>query len=614
MSYTTEQSKLFAPTPKTTRGDNVMIDATIKGTRRMVYCSGTSVVIRDIDDPSIASVFTEHKANTTAARFSPNGEWVCSGDSTGRVIVWSSKNHKIKNETRFGNNVRDIAWGPEGKRIVACGSGGETKAKAFPWDSGNAIGNITGHSDTILSIDFSKSRPFRAVTCGEDRSIIVHNGVPFKYAKTIREHKQWVQRVRYSPDNKYFVTVGSDKQIMLFDGKTGDKVKVMDTKDGHQGSIFSVSWSPDSSRFLTVSGDKTAKIWVAESGQVETTFTFGSSIPDQQVGCVWVDADTLLTVSLSGAINYLDLANADKPKKILHGHNHRLTKSVGSLDAGYIFSGCNNGVVTRWDYKSGDGEWTIGCGTKSILDMAITCDAKRVATVSTDDMLRYIDIASNTYSDDSVALGGAVQTLAVGAKDADLAIAVTHKKVCHVIRGGSIVGSLNLDYDPTSVALACEDTKVIITGNTTSFRGAYVYNLSGNTLEHAFNADSLHQQKVGLIGVAPNGDSFSTADSQGVVYHFSTADGKRMQARPFNGHHGAVCSFAWAPDSSVLVTGARDQNFVLQTDVTTFHPMDFAKIKDRHMGGINSIQFLSNTELLSCGDDMAIKVWTVAKQ
>ena len=42
----------------------------------------------------------------------------------------------------------------------------------------------------------------------------------------------------------------------------------------------------------------------------------GNSIDDMQVGCVWV-GDQMISVSLSGFINYLDPANPDKPKKII---------------------------------------------------------------------------------------------------------------------------------------------------------------------------------------------------------------------------------------------------------------------------------------------------------
>ncbi len=42
----------------------------------------------------------------------------------------------------------------------------------------------------------------------------------------------------------------------------------------------------------------------------------GKDIADQQVGCLW-QGDHLITLSLSGAINYLDKNNPDTPKKVV---------------------------------------------------------------------------------------------------------------------------------------------------------------------------------------------------------------------------------------------------------------------------------------------------------
>lgn len=49
---------------------------------------------------------------------------------------------------------------------------------------------------------------------------------------------------------------------------------------------------------------------------VVTTFTMGSSVLDQQLGCLW-QKDHLLSVSLSGYINYLDRNNPSKPLRVI---------------------------------------------------------------------------------------------------------------------------------------------------------------------------------------------------------------------------------------------------------------------------------------------------------
>jgi len=53
--------------------------------------------------------------------------------------------------------------------------------------------------------------------------------------------------VRYSPDGKHFITVGSGKCI-IYDGTSGERVKELPVE--HKGTITSVSWSPDSDKVV----------------------------------------------------------------------------------------------------------------------------------------------------------------------------------------------------------------------------------------------------------------------------------------------------------------------------------------------------------------------------
>lgn len=80
--------------------------------------------------------------------------------------------------------------------------------------------------------------------------------------------------------------------------------------------VLQISWSPDSSQLLSASGDKTAKIWDVGANSVVSTFNMGSNVLDQQLGCLW-QKDHLLTLSLSGYINYLDKNNPNKPLRVI---------------------------------------------------------------------------------------------------------------------------------------------------------------------------------------------------------------------------------------------------------------------------------------------------------
>jgi WD40 repeat protein len=45
----------------------------------MLYTSGRSVIIRDLEKPEIAQEYTAHTCQATVARFSPSGYYIASG-------------------------------------------------------------------------------------------------------------------------------------------------------------------------------------------------------------------------------------------------------------------------------------------------------------------------------------------------------------------------------------------------------------------------------------------------------------------------------------------------------------------------------------------------------
>ncbi|MES1915858.1 MAG: hypothetical protein MHM6MM_007750, partial [Cercozoa sp. M6MM] len=255
--------KSLAPLPQTERGHGIHVyGTTAGGVPRIVYTNGTHVMVRQLDDPSQCFVFSEHKVKANVARFSPSGEWIASGDDMGKVLIWGAKNGHVKNEVQACRKVLDIDWSGDGKRVVAAGDGNEQIAKVFPWDSSSNLGQVTGHSKAILGVAFRRERPYRIVTASEDRAMNFFQGPPFKFAGSFKGHARWPNDVAYTPDGEFYVSIGADAQINVFNGKTGEHVRqLVDEANGHKSQIYAFAFSPDGTELLTASADKTAKIY-----------------------------------------------------------------------------------------------------------------------------------------------------------------------------------------------------------------------------------------------------------------------------------------------------------------------------------------------------------------
>lgn len=167
----------------------------------------------------------------------------------------------------IAGRINDIAWDGDSQRIIAVGDGKERFGHCITADSGNSVGEISGHASQINSVSIRQQRPLRAATGSDDTSLVFLHGAPFKFNTSVRgKHDKFIYGTQFSPDGSALVSVGSDRRIWLYDGKTGEPTKQIGEGE-HKGSIFGVSWAPDSKRLVTCSGDQTVKVWDVESGQ-----------------------------------------------------------------------------------------------------------------------------------------------------------------------------------------------------------------------------------------------------------------------------------------------------------------------------------------------------------
>jgi WD40 repeat protein len=373
--------------------------------KNFLYTNGNSVIIRNIQNPAIADVYTEHSCPVNVAKYSPSGFYIASGDQSGKVRIWDTvnKEHILKNEFHpIGGPIKDIAWSPDNQRMVVVGEGRERFGHVFMSETGTSVGEISGQSKPINSCDFRPSRPFRIITGSEDNTIAVFEGPPFKFKMTKQDHSRFVQAVRYSPSGNLFASAGFDGKVFIYDGTSSDLVGEVGSP-AHSGGVYGVSWSPDGKQLLTASGDKTAKLWDVETRQVVSEFVLGSTVEDQQVSCLWQN-EHLLTVSLSGFINYLDVNNPTKPLRVVKGHNKPITVLELNEDRSVIFTGSHDGNVTRWTADSGENDRIEGVGHgNQINGMRVNGDT--LYTCGIDDSLKQIDIEKNTYKGQDLKLG-----------------------------------------------------------------------------------------------------------------------------------------------------------------------------------------------------------------
>lgn len=574
-----------------------------------LYANGNSIIIRNIDDPNICDIYTEHSTLTTVAKYSPSGFYIASADQHGKIRIWDTtqKEHILKNEFQpFVGTVKDLAWSADSQRIVAVGEGRERFGHVFGVETGTSIGEIAGHSKIINSCDFKPSRPFKIVTGSEDTFVGIYEGPPFKFKSQLQDHNRFVQAIRFSPNGDQFASAGFDGKLFIYNSNDYSKVTELGSP-AHKGGIYAISWSGDGKQILSASGDKTCKIWDVSTSSVVTEFVLGSDVLDQQVSCLW-QGDHLLSVSLSGFINYLDKNNPNKPLRVIKGHNKSITSLAvsNSTDASadkYVLTGSHDGCMTRWSCKGGDHDRVAGNQhTNQIQDMSTKNDT--IYTCALDDTIRAIDVKSNQFSSSFSPVKLSVQPKGISAlKNSDI-IAIAGVSEIQLLEGQQVKTKLKVDYECSSIDVHPNEKKLAVGG---SDNKVHIYSLQDCKLAETNSMP--HRGAIMDVKYSPNGLYLAAADSNRKVILYKADDHSLAHNVEWGFHTARVNCLAWSPDSSILVSGGLDTNLIAWFPA---QPNKHSIQKHAHpQSQITGVSFISANQVASSGQDATVRIWTI---
>ncbi|XP_064199929.1 WD repeat-containing protein 1 [Anguilla rostrata] len=601
-----ELKQVFASLPQMERGVAKVIGGDPKG-NNFLYTNGKSVIIRNIDNPAIADIYTEHAHQVHVAKYAPSGFYIASGDASGKIRIWDTtqKEHLLKYEYQpISGAIKDIAWSGDNSRIAVVGQGREKFASVFLWDSGSSVGEITGHSKAITSVDIKSSRPYRLATGSDDQTSAFFEGPPFKFKVMMTDHSRFVNCVRFSPDGNRYATAASDGKIFVYDGKTGDKLASLGGEKAHEGGIYAISWSGDSSQLISASGDKTVKLWDVAGNTAVTTFNMGGDVNDQQLGCLW-QKDHLLSISLSGYINYLDKNNPDRPLRVVKGHNKSVQcltvhKSEGRSN---IYTGSHDGNIFCWDAETGDCDEFHGKGHSNQVSKMAVDESEKLVTCSMDDTVRYTSLAKKEYSaSDMVKMDVQPKCHAVGPDGYAVVVCIEQLVL---LKGGKKVFTLdNLGYEPEAVAVHPGGGTAAVGG---SDGKVHLYSIQGSALKDEGKTMDA-QGPITDMAYSRDGAYLAVSDEKKAVTVFTVADAY-AEKDVFYGHHAKVMCLAWSPDNEHFASGGMDTMVYIWT---LSNPDKRIKIQDAHrLHHVSSLSWLNENTLVTTSHDACVKQWTV---
>ncbi|KAK3900437.1 WD40-repeat-containing domain protein [Staphylotrichum tortipilum] len=603
-----ELEKILAAAPATTRGQPTQLSCDNKG-ERIAYASGKSIFLRSIDDPAVCKQYTGHTTTTTVAKFSPSGFWVASGDVSGKVRVWDAVEAvNTKGEYAIiSGRIADLAWDGDSQRVIAVGDGRERYGHCFTADSGNSVGEVSGHSKVVNAVAIRQQRPLRAATVSDDSTMCFLHGAPFKFAnKAAGLHKGFVLAVAFSPDGSALVTVGADRRIQLYDGKTGEPTKQVG-EGVHTGSIFAVSWAKDSKRFVTASADQTVRAWDAESGQCVQTWRVGAegsvNVGDQQVGVVWPHGRSdglVISLSLNGDLNYLK-EGSEAPVRVVQGHNKSVTAlGVASDGKGKtLTTGSFDGKVCSWDVATGIGSVVEGQAHSNQVTQFASA-AGQTFSVGWDDTLRTIQESTNNFLSDPVKLPTQPKGIATAAQGRTV---VALNDSIAVYANNQLLSQLPTDFTPGALTAHSTTIAVGAANNTVQI---YTLNPASGSLTPSQTL-STSTAAISALSFSPSGAHLAAGNSSGKIVVYDTATWAVATDR-WSAHTARVLSIAWNAAGTHAASGGLDTNVHVWS---LAKPGARVKAANAHKDGVYGVAWVDGGRVASTGGDAAVKVWGV---
>lgn len=417
-------------------------------------------------------------------------------------------------------------------------------------ESGSTCGEITGHSKPINAIDVRQQRPFRAITASDDTTICLHTAVPFKYDRMLSHHSRFARDVRYSPNGELFASVGSDGKLFLYDGKTGDMKQEMTRAEG-AGSLMAVSWAKDSARLATAGADGAVTIWDATSGKEIQSWTIGSAVEDQQNGIVWVDDNTIASISLSGTINLFDPADKTNWRK-LNGPTKGIT--AGALVKDSFYAGSLDGSVKRLALDTGAWAEVKGQGHSARI-ASMSASGDKVVSAAWDD--RALTMENGSFASSAIPTKG--QPTGVASNGSITLVSSTSGVAIQPASGSSFTQS------GSYTAVAASDS-IVALGSGKNLTLSTIGN--GKLEEQAEITDS--KGDILSIAFSPDGSLVAAGDAAGRIILVDVQKKETKVSSRWTFHTGRVVALAFSPDGKRLASAGLDESiYVWDTAVVS---------------------------------------------
>ncbi|MEM1170079.1 MAG: serine/threonine-protein kinase [Cyanobacteria bacterium P01_H01_bin.35] len=234
--------------------------------------------------------------------------------------------------------------------------------------------NLNGYLGEVNTIALTPDG--QTLVSGSLNTIKIWNLKTGELKSNIRDaHTDKITTLAISPNGEILVSGSKDKNIRIWDLKSGNLSRDI---PAHDGKVNAIAISPDGQTLASVGSDRLMKLWNLTTGSRILTL-----IPDKEyeVNALAFSRDSTILVSGSedGTIRLWNLSTGIR-RQTLEGHTQAVNAIAISPNNQTLASGSEDGTIRIWDLYTGEYESVITATTGAVKAVVFSADSRTIVS------------------------------------------------------------------------------------------------------------------------------------------------------------------------------------------------------------------------------------------
>lgn len=379
---------------------DALVDIVFSSNGKLMATASSDAKAKIWDSSTGQLLFTlsGHTLPVTGLAFDPAGTHLVtvSWDQTARVWDLTPAREELFIPVDAPWSLRP-SYSPDGTQILA-DYPAEDAARIWDATSGRELLTLRDKAISAFLTAYTPDGSMAAVS--SDKKITIFDVETGKQRFTLTGHTDSVTSLDISQDDAFLASGSNNGEIIIWDLVNG---KLLSTLQGAtegsspviRYSIFAVAYSPDGKRLL--SGDTYGQgiIWDVSTGAKKVSFIYeegvgNSSFPDIGFDAAYSPDGTL--VALTGGLGTTRILDASTGEELLtlKGHTGSVVSVTFSADGQRIATASVDGTAKVWDAETGMNLLTLLVDSRGAGGISFRPDGKRLAVGAVSGVYIYV--------------------------------------------------------------------------------------------------------------------------------------------------------------------------------------------------------------------------------